>query len=67
LCCFFNEGPLFKKSICNTEDSRTVSSDYFSEGRLIAALRLLRQFDVEGVFETIRQMRSSLGNRRRTL
>jgi hypothetical protein len=48
-----------EKSVCDTEDSRTVTPNNLGKGRLVAALRLLRQFEVQGVFKTIRQMRSS--------
>jgi hypothetical protein len=52
----FNQCPLSEKSICDTEDSRAVATNNLCKGRLVAALRFLRQFEVEGVFKTIRQI-----------
>jgi len=46
---------LSEKSISDTEDPGAVPANNFSEGRLVAALRLLRQFEIQGVFKTIRQ------------
>jgi hypothetical protein len=48
-----------KEPACNTENSRTESFDYFSEGRLIAILRLSRQVEFGGLFNPTLQMRSS--------
>jgi hypothetical protein len=67
LSCFFDERSLSEKSVCHTENSWTVSSNNLCKGGLVAALRLLRQFEVQGVFKTIGQKRSSSANGWRTL
>jgi len=43
----------------NAKNSRTESSYYFCEGRLIASLRSLRQVEFGGLFNPTLQMRSS--------
>jgi hypothetical protein len=64
---FFDHCPLSEKSICDTKNSRAVTTNNLGKGRLVAALRLLRQFEIQGVFKTIGQMRSSSANGWRTL
>jgi hypothetical protein len=63
----FDQCPLSKKSTRDTEDPWAVTTNNLCKGRLVAALRLLRQFEIQGVFKTIRQMRSSSANGWRTL
>jgi len=50
---------LSEKPVCDTENPWAVTTNNLGKGRLVAALRFLRQFEVEGVFKTIRQKRSS--------
>src|SRR5262249_10911247 len=58
----FNQTSLTKKSTCNAEHSRAVTPDDFSKGRLVSRLRFSRQVDLLGLFEPIRQLRSSSVN-----
>jgi hypothetical protein len=55
----FDLTSLSKELTRNTKHSRTESSYYFGEGRLVSGLRSLRQVEFKGVFNPTLQMRSS--------
>jgi hypothetical protein len=55
----FDLTSLAKEPARNTKHSRTESSYYFCEGRLVAYLRSLRQVEFQGLFNPTLQMRSS--------
>jgi len=55
----FHQTSFAKEPARNTKNSRTESFYYFSEGRLIAILRSLRQVEFGGLFNPTLQMRSS--------
>jgi len=59
LCRIFRLTSFTKEPAGNAKNSRTKSSYYFREGRLIAFLRSSRQVEFGGLFNPTLQMRSS--------
>jgi len=59
LCRIFRLTSFAKEPAGNAKNSRTKSSYYFREGRLVAFLRSSRQVEFGGLFNPTLQMRSS--------
>jgi hypothetical protein len=59
LRCFFSVTTIAKESVRYVENSGTVSANDFSKRRFIFRAGLARQFEIGGLFVTVRQKRSS--------